>query len=113
LDGLDAERRRTQQSVTMNRSSSFWFGWPKEEVSATEHARQAARREKRLDQHMLQAHDESTGTPGSGMTPPRSPVRMEQRDPQELKRGVDVQELSESAYGRLFSTGEFTEEVDD
>ena len=95
----------------MSRSSSFWFGWPKEELSATERARQSARRESRLEQHMLQAHNESASTlrPGSS----RPPVRMEQRDPLELKGGVDVQVLPESAYAKLFPSGDDLEDVDD
>lgn len=38
---------------------------------------------------------------------------METRDAQDFKRGVDVQELADSAYGRLFQLGDFAEEVDD
>ena len=96
----------------MNRSSSFWFGWPKEELSATERARQSARRESRLEQHLLHAHNESATTlrPGSNRPPP---LRMEQRDPLELKGGVDVQVLPESAYGRLFTSDAYSEDVDD
>jgi hypothetical protein len=75
----------------MQRSSPFWFSSPKEALSATERARQAARRDTRLDQHMLQPRPEPT---------PRGP--REPRDPQELQRGVEVQVLADSAFDRLF-----------
>jgi hypothetical protein len=97
----------------MNRSSTFWFGWPKEEISASERARQSAKRDQRLDQHMLKARNGSSASLGSGATLARAAVRVEARDAHDFRRGVDVQELTDSAFGRLFSTGEFAEEVDD
>lgn len=76
----------------MQPSPSFWFGWPKEEISATERARQSARRESKLDQHMLNQSGASRAT-----------ARAEPRDPLELVRGLEVQVLPDSAYDKLFT----------
>jgi hypothetical protein len=75
----------------MQRTSPFWFNSPKETLSATERARQATRRETRLDQHMLQVR------PEPAQRAPREP-----RDPLELQRGLEVEVLPESAFDRLF-----------
>jgi hypothetical protein len=75
----------------MHSSPSFWFGSPKAEISATERARLNAKRDGRLEQHMLQ--------PGSDPTP--RGVR-EPRDPLELQRGLVVQVLPDSAFDRFF-----------
>jgi hypothetical protein len=91
----------------MARPPSFWFGSPKEELSATARARLAARRDGRLEQHLLQPRADAADGPR------RPAVRLEARDPQELSRGVEVQELSESAYGRLFPAAGIDEDVDD
>jgi hypothetical protein len=97
----------------MHRPSSFWFGRPREEGSATERALQSVKRETRLEQHMLHARNESADGSRPVGRANRVPARMEQRDPHELKTGVDVQELSESAYDRLFTSNDCTDDVDD
>ncbi len=71
----------------MQHSPSFWFGWPKEELSAMERARLSARRDTRLEQHMLQSRLEPTPAP---------------RAPLELQRGLEVEVLPESEFDRLF-----------
>jgi hypothetical protein len=78
-------------SGDMYRSPSFWFGAPKEALSATERARLATRRDTRLEQHMLQ--------PGTDAAP-RGPREL--RDPTDLARGLEVQVLPESEFDRLF-----------
>ncbi len=79
------------ESGAMQRTSPFWFNSPKEALSATERARQAARRETRLDEHMLQVRPEPA---------PRGP--RESRDPLEFQRGLEVQVLPDSEFDRLF-----------
>jgi len=86
----------------MLRNASSWIGWPKEELSSAERARQLARRQAQLEPHILQSRTEPLPTPADK----RRATRVEIRDPQELVRGVDVQELSDSAYGRLFTPDE-------
>lgn len=89
-------------SRLMQRNASFWFGWPKEELPSAERARQAARRQAQLEPHILQSRSEPLPSPAG------KPIatRVDIRDPQELVRGVDVQELSDSAYDRLFTPDE-------
>ncbi len=77
----------------MQHSPTFWFGWPKEELSAMERARLSARRDTRLEQHMLQSRLDPTPGPCA----PREP-----RDPLELQRGLEVEVLPESEFDRLF-----------
>jgi hypothetical protein len=98
----------------MHRTSSFWFGRSREEFSATGRAPPSAKRDTRLEQHMLHARNESIdwAHPGGGRAS-RVPARMEQRDPHELKMGVDVQELPESAYDRLFTPNDCSDSIDD
>ena len=86
----------------MQPTPSFWFGWPKEELSATERARQLARREAKLDQHMLNARTDLGPISRPGTSTGRAPVRPEPRDPLDLQRGLDVEVLPDSAYDRLF-----------
>ena len=86
----------------MRDSTSFWFGWPKEEQSASERARQTAKRKSGLEQHMLRGGIESSAGPAAGNAPRRIPVRVELRDPLEFESGIDVNVLSESAFGNLF-----------
>ena len=93
----------------MHSSPSFWFGSPKGELSAAERARQSLKRESRLEQHMLQPQFEPAAVirPGSGPTRPSAPsAHSEPRDPLELQKGVDVQVLPDSAYGKLFPSSE-------
>ena len=77
----------------MNRPSPPWFGSPKEGISAVERARLSAKRDTRLEQHMLSARPDPASSPRG----PREP-----RDPLELQRGVDVQVLADSAFDQLF-----------
>ena len=86
----------------MRDSTSSWFGWPKEEQSASERARQTAKRKSGLEQHMLRGGSEPSAGTATGTTPRRTPARIEQRDPLEFESGIDVNVLSESAFGNLF-----------
>jgi hypothetical protein len=81
----------------MQRSSTFWFGLPREEISAVERYRLTAKRDTRLEQHMLPARPDSADASRG----PREP-----RDPLELQRGLDVQVLEDSAFDRLFPHAE-------
>jgi hypothetical protein len=72
----------------MQRSPTFWFGSPREDISAVERARLNAKRDTRLEQHMLQPRPEAA---------PREP-----RDPTELERGLEVHVLPETAFDRFF-----------
>ena len=62
---------------------------------------------------MLHARGESADASRHGGGASRIPARMEPRDPHELKTGVDVQELPESAYDRLFPSNDSSDDVDD
>lgn len=91
----------------MNRSSSSWFGSPREALSATERARLAAKRAARLEQHMLPPQPTATLklalTLASTPTAAAEPRGLrEARDPLELQRGLEVQVLPESEFDRLF-----------
>lgn len=86
----------------MNNTSSHWLNWPKENLSATERAQQAARREARLEPHMLWGCNDSATGLRTANGASRFAVRAEQRDPLELHQGVDVELMSESTFGKLF-----------
>lgn len=86
----------------MNSTSPHWLNWPKEDLSATERAQQAARREARLEPHMLWRRADNAGGPRTPNGASRFAIRGEQRDPLELHQGVDIELMSESAFGKLF-----------
>lgn len=86
----------------MNSMSSQWLNWPKENLSATERAQQAARREARLEPHMLWGRNDSATGLRATNGASRFAIPGEQRDPRELHQGVDVELMSESTFGKLF-----------
>jgi ABC-type uncharacterized transport system YnjBCD ATPase subunit len=75
---------------------------PKEQLSATERARLAAQRASSLERHMLPAGAHSPASVRAAPSRSRLAVLTDLRDAQEFTRGVEVQILPDSAFGRLF-----------
>jgi hypothetical protein len=93
----------SESTSVMPRSTSHWFDWPKEELSATELARRIAKRASRLEPHLLPTPTAPAPAPRAPSPAGRGTRWTDQRDPFGFESGVEVEYLSDCAYDRLFA----------